>query len=400
MARRPSSRPNFRRRPLPAYPSKPHASGQARVTYRGRCHYLGVFGSPASRKEYARLVRAWTADDDELPPVQALAAGAGGAGATVDQLVARWVEAAESERGADDKEILAVRRATLPLCRKFGSLAATEFGTLHLQMVRQSMLSGEWMTPEDREHPRAPAAGGWCRNVVNRAVSRIRRVWRWAEEQQFVRAGAWHHLQSLRPLPPRSQLIRETEPRKPALWDDILAVLPEVPPPVAAMIQLQTATGMRPGEVVKMRAGDVSEDSARGVFVYQMERDKSSWRGALPPAPVPLGPEAMAALRPWLDAAAKLGPATYLFRPIRRKGGSGHYRVEAYARAIGRACRKLGVRSWTPYQIRHLVKRIVTREEGLDAARAVLRQRTVDATAHYDREIDTETAAKIARKIG
>lgn len=35
------------------------------------------------------------------------------------------------------------------------------------------------------------------------------------------------------------------------------AILPLVSTPVAAMIQLQRLTGMRPGEVVQLRPGDI-----------------------------------------------------------------------------------------------------------------------------------------------
>jgi integrase len=50
---------------------------------------------------------------------------------------------------------------------------------------------------------------------------------------------------------------RETEPVKPIDAGCVNAVLPNVSPPVAAMIQLQQLTGMRAGEVVIMRPQDI-----------------------------------------------------------------------------------------------------------------------------------------------
>ncbi|WP_417847300.1 hypothetical protein [Thalassoglobus sp.] len=47
---------------------------------------------------------------------------------------------------------------------------------------------------------------------------------------------------------------RETEPVKPVADEHVDAVLPHVAPQDAAMVQLQPLTGMRPREVVMLRA--------------------------------------------------------------------------------------------------------------------------------------------------
>jgi len=37
---------------FPPYPKNPHASGQARITIRGKVYYLGRHGTPDSHREY------------------------------------------------------------------------------------------------------------------------------------------------------------------------------------------------------------------------------------------------------------------------------------------------------------------------------------------------------------
>jgi hypothetical protein len=46
---------------IPAY--RRHSSGQARVTIAGRTHYLGKYGSKASRQRYDQLIAEWLASN-------------------------------------------------------------------------------------------------------------------------------------------------------------------------------------------------------------------------------------------------------------------------------------------------------------------------------------------------
>lgn len=83
--------------------------------------------------------------------------------------------------------------------------------------------------------------------------------------------------------------------------------MPFVPPQIAAMIQLQRLTGMRPGEVVMMRACDI--DMTEDVWIYQPRQHKNQWRGHR--RIVPLGPKAQEVLKPFLDRSE----TAYLFNP-------------------------------------------------------------------------------------
>jgi integrase len=84
-------------------------------------------------------------------------------------------------------------------------------------------------------------------------------------------------------------------------------------------------------------------------------------------------------------------------RKLRRVPGL-VYTETSYAHAAARACEKAGVK-FHPYMLRHGCKMRVEREEGTDAARAVLGQRSIQATQHYGR-LDVAKAAEVMAKLG
>ena len=73
------------------------------------------------------------------------------------------------------------------------------------------------------------------------------------------------------------------------------------------MIQLQDLTGMRPGEVMALRTGDL--DRSGEVWVYRPARHKTQDKGFA--RAIPIGPKAQAVLAPWLKA----DPTAYVFSP-------------------------------------------------------------------------------------
>jgi integrase len=78
-------------------------------------------------------------------------------------------------------------------------------------------------------------------------------------------------------------------------------------------------------------------------------------------------------------------------RPKRMPGDC--YSEETYPRAVARACRMAGV-CFHPYMLRHGRKMEIEREEGSDAARCVLGQKSIQSTQHYGK-LDLARAAEI-----
>lgn len=76
------------------------------------------------------------------------------------------------------------------------------------------------------------------------------------------------------------------------------------------------------------------------------------------------------------------------------------YGVDAYRKAIHRACHEAGVPNWSPHQLRHAAARRIALAEGIEAAKAVLGHQDLRMTERYAATADTEIARLIAAKHG
>lgn len=169
-------------------------------------------------------------------------------------------------------------------------------------------------------------------------------------------------------------------------WVDL--TIQHANPVVADMIEMQWLTGMRPGEVVVMRAIDI--DRRGKVWLYtpashKMEhKDKSRT--------IALGPKAqeLAKRRMGLNTSA------YLFAP---PGGGQHYRTASYRRSIEYTLarmrkKKIEVPDWSPNQLRHSWGTRVRQTFGLEAASDGLGHSHLDVTVLYA-EQSLERAKKV-----
>lgn len=365
-----------RRKSVPSYLG-PHTSGQAYCRINGRNVYLGVYDSPESRANYAKLIGS----TESSPNIRPLSKG----GATINDVLARWWVHVKESYDPTGREPAQFRMSLLPLKTLFGHSPAAEFGPRSLKAVQTSMVTS-----------------GLCRNVVNRRITRIRTMFRWAESEELVPLGTFHGLCSLRGIPKNHPTVKHTDPITPSRWEDVEKVANAAPPAVGAMLKLQWITGMRTCEVVAMRTRDI--DQSNPVWVYRPSRDKNRWREQSDGRAVPLGPQAIEIVRPWLRPDQ---PDGCIFRALAdrlRPGKEPRYRDSgyktfSYAQAVRRACAKTGV-VLTPYQGRHAAKRRIARAAGDYAARQFLGHRSLGSTAKYDASIDLEHASELARKYG
>lgn len=373
----------------------PHSSGQAFIRVHGRNEYLGVYDSPESRERYARRVAELAAG--QTAPGKVTSAP------SVAAVAARWLEEEGPRQTAN--ELRNYRRALLPLTRLYGSIQAADFGTNELETVRQAMIDGSWLNPEERaklEMNRQPAA--WCRNVVNRQIVRIRTVWRWAEKRKHIPAGSWEHLRTVKRLGPRERSVRHTAPVGASAWEDVervIAVLEKnrraIGPgpyrhPVSTMLAVQWHSGMRSQEIRVLRTADVDQSGPVWIYRVRGDADKSAWREDHAPRVVALGPECQRLLGPWLRPDE---PGRYVF-----EAGPGRcYTDSSYPQAVREAGERVGVRV-RPYSGRHAAKRRAERLLGPHGARSYLGQSSLGSTQQYASQQDLETAIRVAREIG
>jgi integrase len=382
----------------PSY--RQHASGQAVVTVRTTAGQrkdilLGAWDNPISKEEYRRVLALLDAHQGRYPVNTAPAAAV--SDLSVNEVVLAFWRHAEQRYPADSRELEMFRLSLRPLKRLFGHTPAKEFGPRKLKVVQQAMADGSWMSEEEKARSAEKGyATGWCRNVVNRRITRIKTLFKWAESEEMIPGGNYQALRTVAGLPKNSRQVRHTEKKSPterADLDKVLEQLRDRTPAVAAMLELQWWTGMRSCEVRIMRTCDVDQADPT-CWLYRPAEHKNDWREAEQDRVVPLGPECRRILEPWLQPAR---PETYLFRPARKRRRD-HYGDIGYAQAVRRACERAGVKI-LPYGGRHAAKMRIEREAGVDAARAVLGQKSIQSTQHYGK-LDAARAAEVMKKLG
>jgi integrase len=413
------------------------ARGCAVVTIAGKDHYLGEYDSPASWEQYHRLVAEWFAAGRNPPPLAEPEA----APLTVSQLILRYwrfVRDYYVKGGEPTSEQDTIRQALRFLRRLYGSTPARDFSPKSLKAVRQAMIVHKVTrkvkvrneeTGEVREVVRIERHG-LSRRFINKQLSRIKRMFGWAVEEELVPVEVHAALLRVRGLKKGKGGAREKPRVRPVKEEHVEAVLPLVPVTVRAMIEVERLCGGRPQDVVQMRTADI--DRTGTVWEFRPRRFKTEHHDdeASPDRErvVFLGPRAQEILKPFFTQ----NPEDFLFSPRRseerrlaeqrrrrttplwpshvlhqqRKRSArqraplrDHYDVASYRRAIRRACLRAGIPVWHPNQLRHSRLTEIRRQFGLEASKACAGHREIGVTQHYA-EKDRELARHVMMEIG
>ena len=390
---------------MPRKPSQPcyrhhKARNLAVVTIGGKNHYLGPWQSPESHEKYATLIAEWKRLGGSLstsPP----ASSTDTSPLTVSKLILAFFTYAQThyvKRGEPTSEQACIRQALRPVRQLYGSTPAIEFGPRALKNARQSLI-----------------ASGRSRKSINKDVHRIKRMFRWAVEEELLPSEVYMKLRCVAALAKGKTSAREIEKVAPVPEEHVFAILPHLPPPVAAMVQLQLLTGARPQEVIHVRSCDITKGD--GVWYYAPSIHKTEHHDR--EKCIVLGPKAMTVLLPFLGrdpqafcfspaesvawrharrpkrlnrvSAEPLAPAAYVNQKYTRHS----YRV-----AVQRACKRANVPIWSPGQLRHTRATQIRHEFGnIEAAKAVLGHTDTRVTEIYA-ERDLKLAADVMRKMG
>ena len=196
------------RSPSPGYRRQKRKSGDlAFVELSGVRHYLGAYGSDESRTEYHRLLAEWEANGRELHVAKDEI--------TVVELSARFLKWAESYyRRADGTATGEAGNFAVvvgPLNRLYGKTPAAEFGPRSLKCVRDELVKR-----------------GLARTSINRAINRLRLMFRWAVEEELLSASVHEALRSVRALRRGRSDATESAPVRPVPRAHVEAVRPHV----------------------------------------------------------------------------------------------------------------------------------------------------------------------------
>jgi integrase len=428
-----------------AYIRIPTGSGGRRTVY------LGEYGSAESKTAYRRLL---TELDTAPAPAAVIRANDGGLKAPHDVLVSElynafWKYATQHYQrpdGTPTNELPQYKQTFGLVLALYGSMPAGEFGPLSLKAVRAKMIEANW-----------------SRKLINQRVGRIKRVFRWAAENELVPVAVYQALATVAGLQAGRTSALETEPIQPVSDAVVDATLPYLNRHVRGLIEFQRYTGCRPGEACAVRWSDI--DVTGPVWLFRPAHHKTAWRGKT--RVIAVGPRAQEVLKQF----AGVDPNEYVFSPRRaveeyhatrttnrktpryashlkrnaavrkanpKRTPSGKYTVTAYEHAIARACEKAfplpqalapehkesgktesrrewrkrltekewqevrewhAAHCWAPNRLRHAHASRVRKEFSLEHAQVVLGHQHAAITEVYA-EKNTALAVQVAAAIG
>jgi integrase len=381
---------------MPAY--RYHISGQARVTLDGKDFYLGEYDTPESRAKYFALLAEYSANGQRAPSDSVHLADAPKTVGCVTAEYRRIIDARHRRSHADR-----FRNLCTTLEDEYGDVPAVEFGPVKLAELRDLFVTS-----------------GNNRTYANAQVQSIRQIFRHAVSRELIPISVLESLKTLEPLRRGQTTASEPKERQPVPIEAVAKTIEHLSPTLAAMVRIQLATGMRPGEVCAMRPCDI--DRSGPVWVYRPSDHKTAHHGIS--KAVPIVAAARKALTPlllrdaeaycfspaesaqwYLDrrAAERQTPEKHGNRPgtnrkqnPKRTPGD-RYNKDSYRRAITRAAKAAKAEHWTPYQLRYTAASHIQESLSLEAAQALLGHTTKLQTEHYARQNLTQASVVTPR---
>ena len=413
-------------------------SGQAVVTLSGKDIYLGVHGSDESHAEYKRVIAEWLQNTKIAPAASRTGMNPESEISDINELIVAYWQYAEqyySIDGKPSKELGNMRYAAIPLGEMYGSVSPQDFRPTSLKVIRQHMIDS-----------------GLSFGTIKGRINRIRRIFKWGVENDHIDPSVYQALMAVEPLRRGRCGVKAGPGVKPVPEEVVERTLTCMPPMLQAMVRVQLHTGMRPGELVKMRRRDINTSGV--VWHYRPESHKTQHHGH--ERTIYLGAKAQEYLAPYLETdhdATVFNPRkgmkerwaackTHRHNPneprkTTRKITS-RYTTSTYLQAIYHACdlafpppeplcRKLAsagkretlkawkarltreqhaevkawrkAHRWHPNQLRHNAGTYLRKEFGIEAARVVLGHKSAGVTEIYA-ELDRAKAEAIMGRVG
>ncbi len=205
-------------RKIPHYcQHKSKTANRAFVVLNGKRIYLGSYDTPQSREAYHRLIAEWLANGCMLPVEPQ--------DITIVEVCAHFWKHAKNyykrPDGTSTNELNNFRQALRPLKELYSQTPAAQFGPRALKAVRQRMLDK-----------------GWARTTINKQIGRIKRVFKWAAENEIAPSEVFQSLVVVSGLKYGRTEAPETSGVKPVSDAMIAETLPHLTPMLQAMVTL------------------------------------------------------------------------------------------------------------------------------------------------------------------
>ncbi len=344
------------------------SSGNAVVTVDRRDFYLGPFGSDESRRKYGEII-SQLAGGNRLNLLQATPAVSDDVGPSVAELCLAYLDFAESwyvKNGQQTDEVDCYRSLIRVFRELYGLKPLREFGPNDLRAVQAKMVELKW-----------------SRGFINRQIVRLRHMFKWAVGREMAGDDVLNRLKCVESLLAGRSKAKEGRKRGPVTPEQIEAVKGVLrSQKVKDLIDLQLATGTRPGELLMLTTGMI--DRSGSIWTARLEHHKTEHRGKV--RVLAFGPKAQVVLENYLQESE---PDQLLFC-IRRN---------TYSNIVRAACKRANVSPFAPHELRHTSATLIRDRFGSDAAQAVLGHSKPDMTAHYTSQT-IALAVATAEKMG
>lgn len=345
---------------------------------------------------------------------------------TVTRLAAKYLRFARTayvKHGERTTHVGNVKLAMRAIRDAWGKRLAADIEAPDLATLRDAMV---YRT--DQRGQRVPRSI----KTVNGRLKIIVQAFEHAREYGFVTRDVVADLRSVKRLRKGRTDAKPARKIKSAPADSLVAASEVMPAVVKAIVDLLRITGMRSSEPCIMRGCDLVTNSpeATGLWEYRPSRHKLEHLGDPESEDdgseriIFLGPKAQEIIRPFL----RPDTTAYLFSPrdayaerLRKKRADRKSKVQpsqvrrmvsnptkhlgerythkSLRRAVLYACKKAGVKRFTPNQLRHTTATELQRKYGLDGSRVVLGHTSTETTLIYV-DPDVRKAMQIAREVG
>ena len=371
------------------------------VTLNGKDIYLGKAGTAKAKREYERVIGEWLA-----------------AGRQVENNP-QFVEVAEvcvdytkkagkyyRKNGVNTNEYRIAKNIMKDLRAMYGRTLAAEFGPIAFKAFRQTLIER-----------------GLKRSTINHYLQHVISAFRFAVENEKLPETVYRSLNAVERLRKGRCEAPESQRVKPADAKIVSKTIMHLPPVIADMVRLQLVTAMRPAEVCDIRPKDVDRSGEVWIYTPASHKTEHHDRERI----IPIGKEGQRILAPYLlreETAFCFSPAESMTRvrdirtqqrvtakscgnrvgtnrkrkPKRKPGGQ--YNSRAYGRRIREVCKKHGIPTWAPNQLRKLRATEIRAIGGLEAAQVILGHSSKAVTEQYYADPNTQAAIEVARKIG
>jgi integrase len=380
------------------------------VYLNSKTHYLGLYGSEASRVAYARFIAENRVNPLFSSPKEE------GTSVTVSELAAAFLDHAKATLSKPNYEHHRTAIGDF-LLKLYGDATPTDqFKPSCLKLVRKDMIESKRL----------------CRNGINDYIRRIVRIFSWGVEEELVDPNTALALKAVKPLPEGSPDTFDYEPREPVPDEVIRRTLPFMPPTLAALVKLQRLTGCRPSEISNMRVGQIDKTTDPDLWMYRLPQHKTEKKTKRKKV-IPLGKPEQEILAPFLidkdsEAAVfslrqsaeernvekranrktKITPtqaAREAAKVAKPSKVAEFYNKDSYRQAVEYAINKGNktlpesekIPHWTPYQIRHTAATAMELEENFEASMILLDHEKPTTTARYTTQARLKKMKELAR---